>query len=181
MIFDIIIYPDPVLRAPKFSPLPPTEISQETLRLVRGMRDTMFAAEALGIAAPQVGVLERIFLLDVEQISRIDRKAPLTEGPLVVINPEILETEGQISMQEGCLSLPSVYLNILRPQWVKMRAQTIHGETFELEATGMLARALLHEYDHLEGRLMFDHTNVLQRERAQKKVQRWRSEHRIGP
>jgi len=130
----------------------------------------MYASQALGIAAPQVGALERIFLIDGKQ-------KPGTKGdppPLVFINPEILSTDGTVSMQEGCLSLPSVYLSIVRPRQVTMQAMDLEGYPFLVEASGEFARILLHEFDHLEGRLMIDHISPFQRDRVQARVKSWR-------
>lgn len=107
--------------------------------LIRDMLDTMYDAEGVGLAAPQVGVLRRIVVIDVG------------EGPIVMVNPVILETEGTQTGSEGCLSLPGQAGNVTRPNYVKARAFDENMEEYELEGTELLARAICHECDHLEG------------------------------
>ncbi len=118
---------------------PVKEMTSRTRELIEDMLDTMYDAEGVGLAAPQVGVLRRIVVIDVG------------EGPIVMVNPEILETSGSQTGGEGCLSLPGQAGNVTRPNYVKVRALDQNMEEYELEGTELLARAICHECDHLEG------------------------------
>jgi peptide deformylase len=120
------------------------EINERILTLIKDMQETMYAADGVGLAAPQVGILKRIAVIDVGQ------------GPINLINPEILETEGEYLDEEGCLSIPGQQGNVLRPEKVKVKALNEKGEEFVLEGEGLLARALCHEIDHLDGVLFID-------------------------
>lgn len=119
-------------------------IDKRLLTLIEDMFDTMYEADGVGLAAPQVGILKRLFVIDIG------------EGPLVFINPEIIETDGSQTDQEGCLSLPGELEEVMRPNYVRARALNEKGEEFEIEAEELLARAILHEYDHLNGTLFID-------------------------
>ncbi len=120
------------------------EINERVLVLLKDMQDTMYAADGVGLAAPQVGILKRIAVVDVGQ------------GPINLINPEIIHSEGEYLDEEGCLSIPGEQGKVLRPEKVKVRAINEKGEEFELEGEGLLARALCHEIDHLDGVLFVD-------------------------
>jgi peptide deformylase len=120
------------------------EINDRILTLIKDMQETMYAADGVGLAAPQVGILKRIAVIDVGQ------------GPINLINPEILETEGEYLDEEGCLSIPGQQGKVLRPEKVKVKALNEKGEEFVLEGEGLLARALCHEIDHLDGVLFID-------------------------
>jgi peptide deformylase len=135
---------------------PVEEINQEVKDLVSDMVDTLKKAKGLGLAASQVGDARRLFIIDLTAID-------LNETLKVFINPEIIESDGEIEMEEGCLSFPELYLKITRPERVKVRATDINGNRFELKADGMLARAILHEYDHTTGKLFIDHLTPLAR------------------
>ena len=149
----IVIYGDPVLRE-KAEPV--KEIDRETKNLVADMIAILQEANGLGLAAPQVGVSKRIFIAD---LSALD----LAESIRVFINPEILEKSGEVVLEEGCLSFPGIYQKISRPEMVKVRATDQEGNLFEMEASGMMARAILHEYDHLEGKLFIDYLSSVSR------------------
>ena len=112
--------------------------------LLDDMADTMYEENGVGLAAPQVGILKRIFVIDIG------------EGLIEFINPEVLVTEGEQFGEEGCLSVPNKYGNVRRPNFVKMRAQDRHGNFFEVEGSELMARAMLHENDHLDGKLYVD-------------------------
>ncbi|MBQ3104805.1 MAG: peptide deformylase [Lachnospiraceae bacterium] len=118
------------------------EITPRTRELIRDMLDTMYEASGVGLAAPQVGVLKRIVVIDVTG-----------EDPIVLINPKILETGGEQTGNEGCLSVPGKSGTVTRPAYVKVAAYNEDMELFELEGTELLARAICHEADHLEGHL----------------------------
>lgn len=125
------------------------EVPKMTLRtsvLIDDMLDTMYDAMGVGLATPQVGILKRIVVIDVGA------------GPLVLINPEILETSGEQTGEEGCLSVPGKYGIVTRPEHVKFRALNEQMEEYEMEAEGLLARAVCHELDHLDGHLYVDKT-----------------------
>lgn len=121
-----------------------TKITLRTKVLINDMLDTMYEALGVGLAAPQVGVLKRIVVIDVG------------EGPIVLINPEIIETSGEQSGEEGCLSVPGKSGLVTRPDYVKVRALNEDMEEIELEGEGLLARAFCHEIDHLDGRMYVD-------------------------
>ncbi|MGM9934462.1 peptide deformylase [uncultured Clostridium sp.] len=120
------------------------EIDKRTITLIKDMFETMYEADGVGLAAPQVGILKRLFVIDIG------------DGPLVFINPEILETSGKQIGEEGCLSIPGEVEEVMRPNYVRARAINEKGEEFEIEAEELLARAILHEYDHLNGTLFID-------------------------
>ena len=120
------------------------EIDKRLLTLIEDMKETMYEAEGVGLAAPQVGILKRLFVIDIG------------EGPLVFINAEIIETSGSQTDEEGCLSLIGETKEVMRPNYVRARALNEKGEQFEIEAEELLARAILHEYDHLNGTLFID-------------------------
>ncbi len=166
MLRDIVIYPSPVLREPT---LPVETLDWRVLDLIRDLQTTMYALDALGIAAPQIGRKERVFLLD-------GRFMPGgKDEPLVFINPEILEKDKKmVTEMEGCLSFPTVFLPVPRPRRVVMRAQDQHGETRTWVGEGLLGRAMLHEYDHLFKTLMVDRVSILQRDKAFRQVRSWR-------
>ena len=122
-------------------------INERILTLIEDMIDTMYDADGVGLAAPQVGILKRIFVIDVYD----------DYGPRVFINPEILEVGGSQIGEEGCLSVPGVSEEVERPNYVKVKALNEKGEEFILEAEELLARAICHENDHLNGGLFVDH------------------------
>lgn len=117
------------------------EIDDRTLTLIEDMLDTMYEAEGVGLAAPQVGVLKRIVVIDVG------------EGPIVMINPTIIEQSGSQTGQEGCLSVPGKHGTVTRPNYVKARAIDEEGNEYEVEAEELFARAICHELAHLDGHL----------------------------
>ena len=123
------------------------EVTKMTLRtkvLIQDMLETMYEALGVGLAAPQVGVLKRIVVIDVG------------EGPIILVNPEILETSGEQTGEEGCLSVPGKSGQVTRPDYVKVKALNEDMEEVELEGTGLLARAFCHEIDHLDGKMYVD-------------------------
>lgn len=149
----IVIYGDPVLR--EISKVI-EEITPEIKNLVSDMKDTLKKAQGLGLAAVQVGVPVRLFIVD---LSLID----LTETLRVFINPEILETAGEVEIEEGCLSFPGLYQKVVRNEKVRIKALDQDGNEFTIDADGMKARAILHEYDHLEGKLFIDRMSPMTR------------------
>lgn len=139
---------------------PVTDFDQQLADLCADMFDTMYDAEGVGLAAPQIGLNLRLFVMDCEGVK------------LVAANPEIVSTEGEQSGQEGCLSVGKVPAVVVRPQKVMLRAQDEKGEWFEREAEGYAARAFLHETDHCDGKLFIDHLPKLRRDMVVKRFQK---------
>jgi len=165
-IREILVYPDPRLREPG---TPVERVDDEIRRLVDDMAETMYAAPGVGLAAPQIGVARRIFVIDV---AGEDEPSNLR----VFVNPEITSLEGTQSYREGCLSFPGVNEEIKRAERVRVRALDASGQPFELEADGLLAVAIQHENDHLDGVLMIDKVTPLKRRMMSRKVARAREE-----
>ena len=134
----IVMYPDEILEKPC---RPVTVFNNKLKKLLNDMYDTMIEFDGVGLAAPQVGVDEQIAIVDIDE----------TSGTIEMINPEILETKGEQTGVEGCLSFPGLYGEVSRPFYVKVKAQDRKGRTFTLEAEDYLARAIQHEIDHLHG------------------------------
>lgn len=149
----IVLYGDPVLREVS---QPVENFDQGVKDLVSEMVDTLKNAKGLGLAANQIGVARRVIIVD---LSVVD----INETLKVFINPEILETDGEIEMEEGCLSFPDMYLRIVRPERVKIRAYDPDGREFQMDVDGVLARAILHEYDHIVGKLFIDRLTPMAR------------------
>lgn len=165
-VLDVVKYPDPRLREPTVEV---QTIDEGIRQLVADLTDTMYALNGAGIAAIQVGRMERIFLID-GKVAGGDDDAP----PVVFINPEIVETgRGLALSEEGCLSFPGVFVDVKRPRWVKVRALALSGESFEIEGEGLLGRALQHEHDHLTGRLLVDLVGAVKKEMIKRKMKRW--------
>ena len=169
-ILDVVKFPDERLRQPTVL----VEASTADIRqLVADLTDTMYALEGAGIAAIQVGRPERIFLID-GRVAGGDEHAP----PVVCINPEIVETGRGLSISdEGCLSFPDVFVEVKRPRWAKLKAVDIEFRPFEIEGEGLLGRALQHEFDHLEGRLLVDMVGMVKKEMIRRKMKRWHGSH----
>lgn len=164
-------YPDPVLTVPA---QPVTDFGPALKRLVADMFETMYHERGVGLAAPQVGVSKRILVLNCAE------KQP-PEGELALINPEVVATEGEQYGDEGCLSFPGMYAKKRRPQRVTMRAQNPEGEWFEVTGEGLLARALLHELDHLNGRVFVQDLELTEFIKLRKDLElmkrEWKREH----
>ncbi|MEW6172172.1 MAG: peptide deformylase [Bacillota bacterium] len=140
-VFKIVQVGDPVLRE---KARPVTKITGAVLRLIDDMTETMHSASGLGLAAPQVGVPKRVIVVDAGQ------------GLYQLINPEIIAAKGNVTDREGCLSLPGIWGEVRRASYVRVRAMNRHGETVEVDAKDVFARALQHEIDHLDGVLFID-------------------------
>jgi peptide deformylase len=142
-----------------------TNIDGAMQKLIDDMVDTMYAAPGVGLAANQVGVPQRLALIDLSVGKR--------RGELhVVINPELVESEGEITEEEGCLSIPDFTEIVTRPEKVRMRYRDRNGEERELSGEGLMARAICHEIDHLNGTLFVDYLRGLKRDRILKKIQK---------
>lgn len=153
-LLKILTYPDPILKRPS---LPVKENPKDLKQLVEDMFQTMYEAPGVGLAAPQVGRNIRLFVVDVSAHQE-------NTGPMVFINPQILEAQGEIIWEEGCLSVPDMLVEVPRMERVLMAGQDLSGRSFKIEAQGLLAIALQHELDHLEGRLIIDRVSSLKRE-----------------
>ncbi len=138
---------------------PQEELDKRLSTLLKDVADTMYKAEGVGLAAPQVGILRRAAVVDVTEDH---------SGLLVMVNPEIIEREGEQTGREGCLSVPGRQGVVTRPMKVKVRYQDRNGDMFELETEGFEARAICHELDHLDGRLYID---VMNRELTEEEIQ----------
>ena len=162
MIRTILHYPDPRLR---LKGLPIERVTPELDRLIDDMAETMYAAPGVGLAATQIGAQHRLFLID---IAADDEPSNL----IVFINPEITVKEGEQCGPEGCLSFPGVTEDVKRAAKIKVRATDRHGKTFEIEAEGLLAVAVQHENDHLDGVLMIDRMGMLKKRIVTRKMQK---------
>ena len=134
------------------------QVTDELRRLIDDMIETMYAAKGIGLAAPQVGRTERIAVIDIEG-----------GQPFAIVNPAIVVSDGSEKGEEGCLSIPDIYGDVTRPGVVTVRALGRDGREFEVEASGLLARCLQHEIDHLDGKLFIDYLSVLRRRAAMAK------------
>jgi len=155
----ILHYPEPLL---KQKSQPVTEFTDELRQLAEDMAETMYDAPGVGLAAPQIGVLKRLIVID---CSPSDQPNDL----LIAVNPEIVATEGESLEEEGCLSVPGFWANVNRAAKVRMRYQDVAGNTLEREAEGLLAICMQHEIDHLEGILFVDRLSPLKRSLFRKK------------
>ncbi len=150
-LLDIRVLGDPILRQETKLV---DEITDELRSLAVDMLETMHAAQGIGLAAPQIGRTERMAVVEVEG------------AQFVLVNPEVIHTEGKAKGEEGCLSIPDVYGDVERPARCTVRATGLDGETYEVEAYGLLARCFQHEIDHLHGKLFIDYLSVLKRRTA---------------
>ncbi len=161
---EIRIYPDEVL---KKEAQRVEDFNSELRELVGDMFDTMYKKGGVGLAANQVGVLKRVFIVDLNS-----GKEGQGREKLVFINPEIIHSEGEDVAQEGCLSLPGLWKKVKRAKRVVIKAQDLEGREFQMEAEGLLARALQHELDHLNGIVFIDRLSPLQRRLALEKYKK---------
>ena len=162
-LLDIYLLDAPILR----EVTRPVDAVTEDLRgLAADMFETMYAAKGIGLAAPQVGRRERLFVVNVDGAKH------------VLINPELLSAEGSEIAEEGCLSIPDVYGDVDRATHVVMRALDLEGRPFDIDATDLLARCLQHELDHLNGKLFIDYLSLLKRRAAVSKYRKAHGEER---
>ncbi len=170
MIRTILTYPNPEL---KKKSAPVTIITDKIRELARDMAETMYDAPGVGLAAPQIGVHQRVIVIDV---------SPKDEQPnlIVAINPEIVHAEGESYDEEGCLSVPRYAANVRRHAKVVVKALDLEGEEVTYQADGLLAIAFQHEIDHLNGNLFVDHLSPLKRDIFRKKYRQMVEEARVG-
>ncbi|GAB4405985.1 MAG: peptide deformylase [Thermodesulfovibrionales bacterium] len=162
-LLEIKRYPDRVL---KERAAPVENIDRKIQRLIDDMIETMYAAPGIGLAAPQVGVSKRLIVIDVSL--REGEKTPL----IVLINPEIIDSRGEIESEEGCLSLPGYTTIVKRSERVIVRGLNREGKAIEIEGEGLLSRALQHEIDHLNGVLLINRISAIKREFFKKRYQK---------
>ena len=162
MIYPIVKYGNPVLEKPAE---PVTEFGDELRKLVEDMFESMYEAKGVGLAAPQIGISKRLAVIDIT----------FKEDPgakLVLANPEIVRTEGKHKQSEGCLSIPEFRGPLSRPNKVTVRAQDVNGKWYEKTGEELLARAFLHETDHLNGKLYISHLSALKRDLIKRKIRK---------
>ena len=159
-LLPILEYPDPRLKkvAARVEAVTP-----EIRKLVRDMAETMYSAPGVGLAATQVNVHKRVIVIDISEHK---------DSLRVFINPELLSAEGEAECEEGCLSVPGYYDKVTRAARVRVRAQDDHGETFELDAEGLLAVCIQHEMDHLKGKVFVEYLSPLKRARVASKMRK---------
>ena len=162
MIYPIVKYGDPVLEKPA---APVSAFDDELKKLIDDMFESMYAAHGVGLAAPQIGIAKRVAVID----------CSFKEDPsakMVIINPEIVKKEGRQTHSEGCLSLPDFRENVTRAMKCSVRAQDAEGKWFEAEGEELLARAMQHETDHLNGKLFISHISGLKRDLIKRKIKK---------
>jgi peptide deformylase len=164
MIYPITKYGATVLESPA---KPVDKFDEELAKLCEDMFESMYVAQGVGLAAPQIGLAKKLAVIDVSV-----GKTP--EAKLVLANPEIIYVEGDQREEEGCLSLPGFRGSVLRPAYVTIRAQNVKGETYEMRGEGLLARAFCHEIDHLNGILFIQHLSMLKRDLIRRRVRKLR-------
>ena len=158
----IVLFPDPVLLTPT---QPVGEVDDDVRSLVRDMVETMYAAPGIGLAANQVGVSKRVCVVDLS--------VGENEGELrVFINPRVVSTEGNEVGEEGCLSFPDIHLDIERPYTATVEALDLDGRAFTITASGLMARAIQHEIEHLQGRVFLQNVSPLKRELVKRQIKK---------
>jgi peptide deformylase len=162
MIYPVVKYGDPVLEK-KAAPV--TGFDAELKKLVEDMFESMYAAHGIGLAAPQIGISKRLAVIDISF-----KEDPAAK--MVLVNPEIVHTEGRQREQEGCLSIPEFREQVTRPKKVTVRAQDVSGKWYEHTGVDLLARAFNHEIDHLIGKLYFHHISGLKRDLMLRKIRK---------
>jgi peptide deformylase len=161
----VVIWPDPKLREPSVAV---TAIDESVVELYRDLCDSMYAENGLGMASLQIGDTRKMFIVEPKLAGKTEN-----DQPLAFINPEVIETSEEMQdSEEGCLSFPDIYIKVKRPMRCNVRATGIDGKIFEIEGEGLLARCLLHENDHLTGKLLVDFVGPLKRQMIKKKLQR---------
>jgi peptide deformylase len=161
---DIVLYPEEGLREVC---RPVVEMNDRISNLIDEMFYTMYDAPGIGLAAPQVAVQERIIVVDVSETK---------DQPIALINPEIIQSQGQIEWEEGCLSIPGAYGKVKRPSDILVRGLDRDGHDIEIEASDLTAVCIQHEIDHLNGKLFIDHLSGLKRTRALQKFKKFMAE-----
>ncbi len=157
-LLDILCFPDPRLRT-RSSPV--DQVDDEIRQLADDLLETMYAAPGIGLAATQVNVHKRLIVIDISENN---------DQPLILINPGITAREGEEETEEGCLSVPGIYENVVRAERITVTALNRAGDAFELTTDGLLAVCIQHEIDHLEGKLFIDYLSEMKRKRIKKRA-----------
>ncbi len=165
-IYPIVKYGDPILEKPGAHV---KKFDAELEELAEDMFASMYAAQGVGLAAPQIGKSLRLAVVDVT-----GGKNP--EAKIVLANPEVIHAEGEVREEEGCLSIPGFRGYVMRPQFVTIKAQNAKGEEFEIRGENLLARAFCHEIDHLNGILFLQHLSMLKRDLIKRKIKKLRKQ-----
>ena len=164
MTYPITKYGNAVLESPA---KPVEKFDEELAKLCEDMFESMYVAQGVGLAAPQIGLSKKLAVIDVSVGKN-------SEAKLVLANPEIIHVEGDQREEEGCLSLAGFRGSVLRPAYVTIRAQNLRGETYEMRGEGLLARAFCHEIDHLNGILFIQHLSMLKRDLIKRRIRKMR-------
>lgn len=160
-----VIWPDSRLREPTVAI---TVVDDSVRELYRDLCDSMYAENGLGMAAPQIGDNRKMFIVEPKLAGLAE-----TDPPVCLMNAEVIETSDEMQdSEEGCLSFPDIYIKVKRPMRCKLRAMGLDGQTFEIEGEALMARCLLHENDHLTGKLLVDFVGPLKRQMIKKKLQK---------
>lgn len=179
MIMKILTFPDPKLREVS---QPVEKFGEEIKKLSEDMIETMYDANGIGLAAPQVGVLQRMVVIDTrpkdekgrrykyEDMSDLEKAVP---QPLILINPEIVKGEGKTTFDEGCLSIPGYFETVERYNYIEMKAFDVNGKEFIVKTDGLLAICMQHELDHLEGTLFVDHLSFVKSNKIKNQIKKY--------
>lgn len=179
MIMKILTFPDPKLREVS---KPVEKFGEEIKKLSEDMIETMYDANGIGLAAPQVGVLQRMVVIDTrpkdekgrrykyEDMSDLEKAVP---QPLILINPEIVKGEGKTTFDEGCLSIPGYFETVERYNYIEMKAFDVNGKEFIVKTDGLLAICMQHELDHLEGTLFVDHLSFVKSNKIKNQIKKY--------
>jgi peptide deformylase len=178
MILKILTFPDPILRKKAQAV---TKVTPELKALAENMVETMYSSRGIGLAAPQIGELVRLLVLDtrprdedgnivLEEMTELERLIP---QPLIIFNPELLKTEGKTTFEEGCLSVPTYFETVTRPEYIEARGLDVDGREIFFKTDGLLAICLQHEMDHLEGKLFIDRLSVIKSNRIKSKIKKF--------
>lgn len=176
-ILEVLTFPNPILRRKS---MPIEKVTDEHKKLASDMLETMYDHHGIGLAAPQVGQLERLIVIDIrprengrydlDSLTELEKKVP---QPIVLLNPEILQKDGITTYQEGCLSVPSYFEEVKRAEHIVVRYLNLEGLTEELEIDGLLAICIQHEIDHLDGKLFFDRLSTIKSNRIKNKIKKF--------
>lgn len=160
----VVIWPDARLREPTVAAV----VDDSLKALYRDLCDSMYAENGLGMASVQIGDTRKIFVVEPKLAGLAE-----TDPPVAFINPEVVEVSDEMQdSEEGCLSFPDIYIKVKRPMRAKLRATGLDGKPFEMEGEGLMARCMLHELDHLTGKLLVDFVGPLKRQMIKKKLQK---------
>jgi len=179
MILEILKFPDPRLREVS---KPVDKVTKEHAKLAKDLIETMYAANGIGLAAPQVGELIRMLVIDTRPRDKEGRRYKYDEmteleqavtQPLVLINPVIIKGEGKTTFDEGCLSVPGYYETVERYEYVEIKALNEKGEEFIVKTDGLLAICMQHEMDHLEGTLFIDHLSFIKGNKIKNQIKKY--------